>query len=121
MSGDYNGLRQPLPASLAGKTGGSLEPAPARLYPGPEALGHPAGGGGVEEPLPVQRADVKARVTAPLLPGIPLPPEAILANPPHLLVKANSSHIPEIDHHPHLPLRFPFWKHVEVTSIIGNP
>ena len=103
MSGDHPGWRHPIPASPAGAAGESLEPAPASLDPGPDALGHPAGGGGVEEPLPVQRADVKARVTAPLLPGIPLPPEAILANSPDLLVKADSSHIPEIDHQPISP------------------
>ena len=103
MSGDHPGLRRPLPAPLAGKAGRSPEPAPASLGPGPEALGRLAGGGGVEEPLPVQRADVIVRVTAPLLPGIPLPPEAILANPPDLLVEADSSHIPEIDHQPLSP------------------
>jgi len=90
-------------SSPAGAAGGSSEPAPAGLDPGPETLGQPAGGGRVEEPFPVQRADVIARVTAPLLPGIPLPPEAILANPPPLLVEANSSRIPQIDHHPISP------------------
>jgi hypothetical protein len=103
MPGDQPGLRHPLPAPRAGKTGGSPEPPPASLGPGPETLRRPAGGGGVEEPLPVQRADVIARITAPLLPGIPLPPKAILANPPPFLVEANSSHIPQIDHLPISP------------------
>ena len=92
-----------MPAPPAGATGGFPEPAPASLDPGPETLGHPAGGGGVEESLPVQRADVITRVTAPLLPRIPLPPGAILANSPDLLVEADSSHIPEIDHQPISP------------------
>ena len=101
MSGDHPGLRHPIPAPAAGAAGGYPEPAPASLGPGPETLGRPAGG--VEEPLPVQRADAVARVTAPLLPGIPLPPKAILANSPDLLVEAYSSHIPEIDHQPISP------------------
>jgi hypothetical protein len=103
MSGDHPGLRHPIPAPPAGAAGGSPEPAPAGLGPGPATLWQPAGGGRVEEPLPVQRADVIARVTTPLLPGIPLPPEAILANPLDLLVEADSTHIPEIDHQPISP------------------
>ena len=98
MSGDHVRLRHPLPASPAGAAGGAPSPAPAGLDPGPETLGHPPGGGRVEQPLAVQRADGISRVTAPLLPGIPLPPETILANPPDLLVETNSSHIPQIDH-----------------------
>ena len=70
---------------------------------GPRLSGNPAGGISVEEPLPVQRADVITRVTAPLLPGIPLPPQAILADSPDLLVEADSSHIPQIDHLPISP------------------
>lgn len=90
-------------SSPAGTAGGSPEPAPAGLNLGPETLGQPAAGGGVEEPLAVQRADVISRVTAPLQAGIPLPPETILANPPDLLVEADSSHIPQIDHQPSPP------------------
>ena len=90
--------RLPLPVRQADLLSRRLRPRPW-----PEALGRPADGGGVEEPLPVQRADVISRVAAPLLAGIPLPPETILANSPDLLVEANSSHIPEIDHQPISP------------------
>ena len=91
------------PSSPAGAAVGSPEPTPVGLNHGPETLWQPAGPGRVEEPFPVQRADVISRVTAPLLPGIPLPPETILANPPDLLVDADPSHIPEIDHQPISP------------------
>ena len=53
MFGDHPGVRQPLPAPLAGAAGGSSEPPPASLDRGPEALGRLAHGGGVKEPLPV--------------------------------------------------------------------
>jgi len=100
MSGDHPGLRHPIPHPPAGAAGRPPEPAPAGLGPGPATLWQPAGGVGVEEQLPVQGADVIARVTAPLLAGIPLPPKTILANPPNLLVDADPSYIPEIDHQP---------------------
>ena len=110
MSGDHPGVRNQIPDSPAGATGRSPEPASAGLNPGPEILAQPGGGVGVEEQLPVQRADVITRINAPLLLGIPLPPEAVLTNLPHCLVETNSSYIPEIDHHPFSPPSPLFYK-----------
>jgi hypothetical protein len=62
---------------------------------------------------------VISRVTAPPLLGIPLPPETALANPLDLLVEADSSHIPEIDHQPFPP--FPSPEVLKKTSEIGLP
>jgi hypothetical protein len=48
--------------------------------------------------LPVDGAKRALAVAAKLSPGIPLPPEATLANTLNLLVDADYPHIPKIHH-----------------------